>query len=213
MTVIVEFDLAPEAFPMGAALADWDVSVELERMVPTGSRLVPFVWASGTGIDGFADRVAEEPVVDGVEELDRFDDTALLRVEWSREVNGVVEAIRETDAGLLDVRWAPGWKLRLRFADRDDATEFSGICAEHGVDLDVRRVYVQQERSPDHPDPGLTPKQREALRLAYERGYFETPKRVTLGALADELDISQQALSTRIRRGNERLLASVLDVS
>jgi predicted DNA binding protein len=36
---------------------------------------------------------------------------------------------------------------------------------------------------------------------------------VTLGALADELDISQQALSTRIRRGNERLLASVLDVS
>jgi predicted DNA binding protein len=213
MAVIVEFDLAPEAFPMGAALSDWDVSVELERTVPTGSRLVPFVWVSGVGVDGFTEQVAEDPVVESVEELERFDDTALLRVEWSDAVDGVVSAVRETDAGLLDVRWAPGWKFRLRFADRDDATEFSRLCSERSVDLDIRRVYVQQERSPDHPDPGLTPKQREALRLAYRRGYFETPKRVTLGALADELDISQQALSTRIRRGNERLLASVLDVS
>jgi predicted DNA binding protein len=57
---------------------------------------------------------------------------------------------------------------------------------------------------------GLTPDQREALVLALNRGYFATPSEVTLDELADELDISRQALSTRIRRGNESILREVL---
>jgi predicted DNA binding protein len=46
--------------------------------------------------------------------------------------------------------------------------------------------------------------------LAVEEGYFATPKETSLSALADRLGISQQALSTRIRRGNERVLQATL---
>jgi predicted DNA binding protein len=46
--------------------------------------------------------------------------------------------------------------------------------------------------------------------LALRHGYFDTPRETTLEELAVELDISRQALSERIRRGNERLLRQSL---
>ena len=47
----------------------------------------------------------------------------------------------------------------------------------------------------------VTPKQAEALRMANERGWFEVPRDATLGEIADELGISTQAASDRMRRG------------
>jgi predicted DNA binding protein len=57
---------------------------------------------------------------------------------------------------------------------------------------------------------GLSQEQREALVLALRRGYFETPSEVGLDELAEELDITRQALSNRIRRGNRNVLRKVL---
>lgn len=47
---------------------------------------------------------------------------------------------------------------------------------------------------------GLTTRQRETLRLAADRCYFEIPRRATLADLADELGVSDQAISERLRR-------------
>ncbi|WP_433629222.1 helix-turn-helix domain-containing protein [Halomicrococcus sp. NG-SE-24] len=57
---------------------------------------------------------------------------------------------------------------------------------------------------------GLTPEQREALVLALNRGYFATPSEVTLDELADQLGITRQAVSSRVRLGTEKVLRSVL---
>jgi predicted DNA binding protein len=43
-----------------------------------------------------------------------------------------------------------------------------------------------------------------------QRGYFEIPRRVTLTDLAEELGITRQATSERIRRGVNAVLRSVL---
>ena len=45
----------------------------------------------------------------------------------------------------------------------------------------------------------LTEKQREAMNLAVRRGYYANPREVDLDTLADELGISHQALSHRLR--------------
>jgi len=50
----------------------------------------------------------------------------------------------------------------------------------------------------------------EALVSAVERGYFEVPRGVTLGDIADDLGISQQAASERVRRGTNTVLRTVL---
>lgn len=57
----------------------------------------------------------------------------------------------------------------------------------------------------------LTGKQREALDAAVTSGYYDSPKRVSLGELADDLGISKSALSHRLRAAESKLVTSVLD--
>lgn len=56
----------------------------------------------------------------------------------------------------------------------------------------------------------ITPKQWEALELAYNRGYYERPREADLEELATELDISKSAVSQRLRAAETRLVAAVL---
>jgi hypothetical protein len=217
MSVIVEFNLAADQFPLESAVTfDPALAVELASIVPLDGDLAPLLWVTvragedpATLIDEFVGRLTDAEVVEDVCELDQFDRTALLEVSWSVPVGGVFTAISQSGGWLLSGRWRDGWHFQAQFEDHGGATAFYQAVADHDIDVDVRRVYVPHERI-DDPTVDLTPKQLEALELALESGYFSTPRRVSLDDIAAELDISQQALSTRIRRGNERILRSVL---
>lgn len=54
------------------------------------------------------------------------------------------------------------------------------------------------------------PEQREALILAVERGYFAVPRETKLEEIAEELGITRQAASERVRRGAETVLRKSL---
>lgn len=60
---------------------------------------------------------------------------------------------------------------------------------------------------------GLTPEQYETLVAAVEHGYFEIPREVSMQDLAEELGVSHQALSERLRRAYETLVTAELDVN
>jgi predicted DNA binding protein len=49
--------------------------------------------------------------------------------------------------------------------------------------------------------------QRETLELAAERGYFETPREVTLDDIADELGVPRSTASYRLRRAVSELVS------
>ena len=57
----------------------------------------------------------------------------------------------------------------------------------------------------------LTPKQRGSLELAVLRGYFDDDGDVSLGDLADELEISKPALSQRLRTAQAKIIKDVFD--
>lgn len=71
----------------------------------------------------------------------------------------------------------------------------------------------------DPPDPSrvridvgaITPKQWEALALAHDVGYYESPRRTDLSGVAAELDISKSAVSQRLRAAERRLVTAVLE--
>ncbi|MFB6140758.1 MAG: helix-turn-helix domain-containing protein [Halosimplex sp.] len=52
--------------------------------------------------------------------------------------------------------------------------------------------------------------QLELLELAYERGFFELPRRASESDLADELGVSQSTVSERLRSAQQTLLGTVL---
>lgn len=57
----------------------------------------------------------------------------------------------------------------------------------------------------------LTGKQRRALELAVERGYYERPHNVSLTEIADDLDISKQALSQRLHAAEQKTFEQLID--
>ena len=59
-------------------------------------------------------------------------------------------------------------------------------------------------------DTPVTDKQREAIRTAYELGYYETPRESDLGDVADELGISKSAASQRLNAVASKLVVGLL---
>lgn len=100
--------------------------------------------------------------------------------------------------------------FRLRFNNHDKLTHLYNYLTDHDIDVHVERTYTLTEDSERGRQFDLTVEQREALVLALQHGYFATPSETDLGELAAELDISRQAVSDRIRRGNEKILRRVL---
>jgi len=211
MSVILEFSVPSREFTLGQVLmGPPSMHCELERIVPTGDMMMPFVWATGGNQEAFAESVREHDTVKELLVLDTVGKSALYRIEWAEEPTDLIEGIARTDAVLLQGFGNGTWEFRLRFPDHDDLSQFHNYIIERGIPCHIARTYTLTETSKSGYRFGLSPEQREALVLALRRGYFATPSEVTLDELADELNISRQALSDRIRRGNERVLREVL---
>lgn len=211
MSVILEFSIAAADFELGEVLmGPPGMHLELERVVPTGDMVMPFVWATGDDHEAFERQVRSNPRVDEVFALDSIGDSGLYRIAWNDVPTNLIEGIATTDATLLEARGNDEWLFRLRFPNHEKLSAFHSFVTERGIPITVERTFTLT----DHPETGyrfgLTEEQREALVLALRRGYFETPSEATLDDIADELGISRQALSHRIRLGNEKVLRAVL---
>lgn len=211
MSVIVEFTIPSDAFQLGRVLSGPpDMSLELERIVPTGDMLMPFVWATGDDHAAFEEKVRAHPAVKELDVLDKVGDSGLYRIEWQDEPTDLIEAISASDAAVLQTRGNDDWVFRLRFPDHEKLSKFHNFVLERQLPIHIDRTYTLTETTEHGHRFQLSAEQREALVLGLERGYFETPGEVSLDELAEELGITRQALSKRIRRGNAKVLKTVL---
>lgn len=211
MSVILEFSIAASDFELGQVLmGPPGMHLEIERVVPTGNMVLPFVWATGDDHDEFTEKVRTNPAVREVCVLDSVEDSHLYRIEWDKEATRLIDIIVASDATVLEARGNRDWLFRLRFPDQDTLSTFHANVVEHDVPITVERTFTSTKNREHGYKFGLTDEQREALVLALRRGYFETPSKVSLDELADELDITRQALSNRIRLGNEKVLYGTL---
>jgi hypothetical protein len=143
--------------------------------------------------------------------LDTIGDRSLYRIDWDETVESLIYGMVETDATILEAHGGDNWLFRIRFDDHESLSAFSDYCRRHDIRLDVRRVHNLTAEALDDEQFDLTGEQREAIELALEHGYFEVPRRATLSDLAGELDVSQQAISERLRRGTQKVMQSVID--
>lgn len=75
--------------------------------------------------------------------------------------------------------------------------------------MDIERIF-----NPTKPDAGpwygLTATQRETLTYAAEEGYYSLPRQISTKELADRFDVSDQAITERLRRGIATLVMNTL---
>lgn len=211
MSVLLEFTIENEEFTLGRVLAGPPpMHIELERIVPTGNVTMPFLWVTGDEFERFEQKVSTHRFVEDVFALDRVGDSTLYRVTWRRNHSDLIRGITEADGTILEGRADDRWHFRLRFPDHDALSRFHNFCTEQGISVHIVRTYTETDRTESVKQFGLSQEQREAVVLGLRRGYFDTPSQVSLDELAEELGISQQATSKRIRRGTKQVLGKAL---
>lgn len=211
MTVVVEFTLPAESFPFGRAVsADADVRVQLERMIPLNERRIPFIWATGERFDRFERGLRDGEVVTHVEAVTSVGDSVLYYVEWDTEKETFLNGLGETGGSIMEAHGDSAWSFTVRFRNHADLTRFHHFYQEEEFPVRIQSVSSLDEEAPVHYGFGLTPSQREALLLAVEEGYFAVPRETKLDEIGEELDITRQAASERVRRGAETVLRKAL---
>jgi predicted DNA binding protein len=205
------FTVPPDEFPLGSIFTSVPgVTVELERIVPHEDVLIPYFWVRGVDIDDVEESFSTHPGVKTIRLVDSVDDEYLLRVEWDREYEGILSTLGEMDIPLLTATGTDDqWTFEVRGDHRSDIATFHERCRERDIPVTLTALHALTPVE-TATEATLTDSQLEALVLAYDRGYFNSPRDVTMGELGVELGISQQAVASRLRRGIRQILGQTL---
>jgi predicted DNA binding protein len=210
MSIVAEFTIDADAFLLGEVLGrDPIARIEMERVIPTSHRIMPYVWVHGDEFDEFEASIRTSDQIDALVQLDRTDESALYRITWEDEAKSLIDGMAETDATVLEARGKEQWYFRIRFDSHSGLTDFHDFCRAHGIAIELDRVYTSTDKAAP-ADFELTDSQRSALFHAVRGGYFEVPRRTTLRQIGDELGITGQAVSENLRRGANNVFEQVL---
>lgn len=68
------------------------------------------------------------------------------------------------------------------------------------------KITIKRKRGCNLGLDELTDRQREVVRLAYDRGYFDVPKQVSLKELSDEVGVSPSSVDEILKRAEKKIL-------
>ncbi|WP_135851978.1 helix-turn-helix domain-containing protein [Halorussus salinus] len=211
MGIVTEFEVPADDFLLAWTLdALPDVHVEIERVAVEDDDVTPFFWVSGVDFGEFEAALADDPSVRDPRAIETHDDQRLYQVTWTQSSGGIVYAVSATGATVLEATSDAGdWTVKMLFPDSDDLSEFQDYTAAHDLFFELKRLTESA-----HPEAlgkyGVTDEQYEALVAAYHTGYFEVPSETDLQGVADELGISKNATSARLKRGYGNLVENTL---
>ncbi|WP_262174539.1 helix-turn-helix domain-containing protein [Haloarcula laminariae] len=147
--------------------------------------------------------------------LDRADDTLVLYSDWQRTPTcaSVPHIARDHlgDSVLFETRHKGRhytWRL-IHSGEGDVSAFFDDLAAAVGDCAQTEMLRTADTATPasggDENRDGLSPEQEAALQAAVEHGYYESPREVDVGELADHLDVPRSTLTYRLRRAEEVL--------
>ncbi len=215
MSTIAELTIPADEFALRETLESVDdVSVEIERVVAHGpDHVMPYVWISGSesSMSNIDELLDDDPSVDETDLLTDLGDERLYRLNWIDDVTVIVHILTEEKATVLQAasegRW---WQFRVLFPERDSLASTYEFATDQGFSLDIQKIHQLNEGRQGRY--GLTDAQYETLVAALEGGYYEIPRNVDMESLSNDLDISHQALSERLRRAHRSLVEEAVTI-
>ncbi len=89
-------------------------------------------------------------------------------------------------------------------SDRQDIKKLMASLRKAKFEVDLQRLAPIDERE------ALTRRQEEIIMMAYEKGFFETPRKVKLKDLSRITGVSQATLSEILRKGQKKIVLDYL---
>ncbi|MFH5802227.1 helix-turn-helix domain-containing protein [Haladaptatus sp. CMAA 1911] len=222
MTVEIDIHLAADEFAFGQIFQTVPaLRIEFDRIVPMGreDEYLPFVWVEATEAapnpEAIEEAFTESPDITEFELLTAAKEKRLYRLHWQPTGVSLLDGVLQTAGTIVEGYGEHGeWMLRLRFATQEDLSQFDTYCTDHDINFTLDRMMDVNPPGDSHLD--LTPEQLDALRIAYNHGYYEIPRGINQEEISTLLGVSHQAASERLRRANkmiiEQSLGPLLDI-
>ena len=211
MTVIADISVSSDDFVLGQTMRAVPASdIKLEQLVPSGGLPLPYFWVEEVDVEEAKAALSEESAVKTVAQLDSVNGRELFRIEWTEEVDSFLENLIDYEAAVLEAAGSDDeWQFQLRFSSYDVLSGFYRACIDDNVGVQLDRVHNPVEAA-SRARFGLTADQERTLVTAFEAGYFDIPRGTTIRELGEQLDVSDSAVSQRLRRGEGSLIAATL---
>ena len=219
--VEVEFEVSDPQYPLVALSADTGCEVELVQLLPRSSgEYTIFHQVTGCPSERILEKFEEYDELDArlVSSID--DEDSIVEVRISNE--GKFFTISLTDAGAIPT------ELSSRDGTARIVAEIPSIRSASEVISQFQETYPEVEivarRQKSYSVPlfrqqelyetvigVLTPRQHEALLLAYVNGFYEWPRETTGEELAAEMDVSPPTFHEHLRSAERKLLSLVFN--
>lgn len=202
MTVITDIAVPADQFALGQLFDEYpDIAIDLERIVPLREGIIPLFWVEGGEPEAIEATLRADSMTENVTLLTKLDGRYLFEMVWNTNIDALVRPLIESGAEVLRADGGVDrWEFRLQFVNRAKLTDFRERCQANEVDMQLLALYNPAVPLHDDEEP-LSDEQFDILATAFEKGYFEVPRDVTLTELADLVGISTNAASQRMRRG------------
>ncbi|ELY86017.1 helix-turn-helix domain-containing protein [Natrinema altunense] len=208
MVLIVEFEIAT---PILRQTVDDVAKIDVEEIYQSETGATKLIcWVHGDDLGHLETALTADDTVRTASLLEEQDDRRLYSITLSEhgEAHLTYPTAAEYDIGYHEITVTTDTKIRARVPTRASLFAYRDVCREKGIPFRIQRIFRESDPSGDRY--GITDRQQEALQVALEEGYFDVPRETTLSAIAAKLDISDQALSARLRRGQANLLRNTM---
>ncbi|THE63476.1 bacterio-opsin activator [Salinadaptatus halalkaliphilus] len=210
MTSIADIEIPAEGTGLGELFETVpSLNCEMERVIASSGH---GLWLSGPPQDDVEMALEEADAIGEYSLISDDDDRWLYDLEFDPDTVDVFAVVLEEGGTVLSASASSGtWLLSIRVVDRECVSSLYDRLVENDISPTIVRLFDLAEES--HSQCGLTPRQYETLVAAIDHGYFEIPREVSMQELSEELDISHQALSERLRRAYRALVTAELNVA
>jgi predicted DNA binding protein len=207
MATIAEFTIPVEGFALEDTIQDAPITqIEIERVAAHGpDHVMPYAWVTAEDFDRVGRSFGNDTTLNGWDLVSETDDgVRLYRMKWVERAELLVNILTEQEGVILSAVATEGiWNFRALFPERDALSAAYEYAEEIGVRIELTAIYEMEDDREGRF--GLSEPQYEAITLATERGYYDVPREISLEELANDLDISHQSLSERLRRAQKVL--------
>ncbi|MBV0902981.1 helix-turn-helix domain-containing protein [Haloarcula salina] len=212
MTLIASVRLASPALETSARRTPGS-TVRVEQQVPTADGALDLtLWSTADDPLEFECGLDDDGTVDRWTSIGGAGDRALYRVRLTAAASATFRYERWSDGRAVFLsadRGQTGWTVNAYVPDRSVLQQIASGCEDNDVQFELVRV-AEVDQLTGMQQYGLSDVQAETLTEALDRGYYTIPREVSLGELAQPLDVSHQAVSERLRRGICSLLENTV---
>lgn len=208
MVLIVEYEIET---PILRRTVDAVSRIDVEEIYQSETGATKLIcWAYGDSLDDVDAALDDDETIREYSLLEESDGRRLYSVTLSEQGQEhlTYPTAAEYDIGFHEITVVNVTKIRARVPTREALFAYRDVCREKDIPFRIKRLF--RESNPSGDRYGITDSQLEALLVALEEGYFDVPRGTTLSAVAEQLDISAQALSARLRRGQTNLLQNTV---